>query len=338
MSAAALEGQLEAFEIVDAWDGDPVDPGMDEPTPREIVAALTPEQREQRVRNLVKQAHRIYDDTITELVAGRNVAATCIMWSGGNDSNTLAHIMRSRATHTVMIDTTIGIEQTRQFVRDQTKEWAIPLIEHRGAKSYEDFIFEPIPGFPNGRGFPGPGLHYMVYQQMKERGWRKVPHDFGISGSQKDRVIFVSGRRRAESERRVDAPIREAVGTMVWCSPLIMWTKLDLMTYRRMNPDVPRNQVADLIHMSGECLCGAFAKPDELDEIGAWFPADVAYIRSLEARADAAGIQAPYNRWGHGQNGNAKDAPKGRSLTCGASCEPLKGQSTLDDLIAGRAA
>lgn len=26
-------------------------------------------------------------------------------------------------------------------------------------------------------------------------------------------------------------------------------------------------------HMSGECLCGAFAKPGELDEIRFWYPA-----------------------------------------------------------------
>lgn len=322
------------FAIADAWEGDPVNPGMDEPTPREIVAALTQEQREERVQNLVKQAHQIYDDTITELGAGRDIVSTCIMWSGGNDSNTLAHIMRNRATHAVMIDTTIGIEKTRQFVRDQAAAWNLPLIEHTGPSSYEDLVFEPIPGFPNGRGFPGPGLHFLMYQRLKERGWRLVPHDFGISGSQKDRVIFLAGRRRAESERRADAPIREVAGTILWCSPIIMWTKLDLMTYRRMNPDVPRNQVADLIHMSGECLCGAFAQRGELDEIGYWYPETVERIRALEAKADAAGIPAPYNRWGHGRNGNAKDAPKGRSLTCGAACEQqLPGQTTIEDQI-----
>jgi len=327
-----MSDQAELFVITEAWDGDPVDPGMDEPTPKEIVAALTPEQRVRRVHNLVKQAHQIYADTITELGAGRNISATCIMWSGGNDSNTMAHIMRSTATHAVMIDTTIGIEQTRQFVRNQAAEWGLPLIEHTGPESYEDLILEPIPGFPNGRGFPGPGLHFLMYQRLKERGWRLVPHDFGISGSQNDRVIFLSGRRRAESERRHDAPIREAVGTMLWCSPLIMWTKLDLMTYRRLNPDVPRNQVSDALHMSGECLCGAFAKRDELDEITDWYPETAKMIRDLEAKADAAGIQPPYNRWGHGRNGNAKDAPKGRSITCGAACEQqLPGQTTLEE-------
>jgi hypothetical protein len=68
-----------------------------------------------------------------------------------------------------------------------------------------------------------------------------------------------------------------------------------------MHPDVPRNPASDLIHMSGECLCGAFAHPGELDEIGEWYPDVVAEIRALEAEARAAGIPEPFCRWGHGE-------------------------------------
>jgi 3'-phosphoadenosine 5'-phosphosulfate sulfotransferase (PAPS reductase)/FAD synthetase len=329
-----MTDQLEAFTLTEAYNGDPLNPDLGEPTPREIIASLTQEQREQRVRALVKQAHWIYDEGIRVHGRGRNIAGTVIMWSGGNDSNTLAHVMRSKATHAAMIDTTIGVEQTRQFVRKQAAEWGLPLIEHTGPASYEELVLEKLADYPNGRGFPGPGMHYLMYQRLKERGFRKIPHDFDISGSTKDAVVLLGGRRRAESERRKDVPEFEDRGTMLWITPLVMWTKLDIITYRRMNPDVPRNQVADLIHMSGECLCGSFAKPDELEEVGYWYPETKQMIRDLEAKADAQGIPAPFNRWGHGSNGNAKGAPTGRSLTCGAACEPLKGQSTIEDVLA----
>jgi len=61
--------------------------------------------------------------------------------------------------------------------------------------------------------------------------------------------------------------------------------------------EVPRSPVADKIHKSGECLCGAFARPDELKEIEFWYPETAAYIKSMEAEALAMGKKFPY--WGH---------------------------------------
>lgn len=87
-----------------------------------------------------------------------------------------------------------------------------------------------------------------------------------------------------------------------------MWTELDLNTYRALH-DVPRNPVADLIHMSGECLCGAFAKPGELDEIGYWFPETKAEIEALEVEVRAAGHREAICKWGHGQGSPSKAGP-----------------------------
>ena len=47
--------------------------------------------------------------------------------------------------------------------------------------------------------------------------------------------------------------------------------------------------------MSGECLCGAYAKRGELDEIALWYPDVAARIRDLERRVAANGLA--YNRW-----------------------------------------
>jgi hypothetical protein len=93
----------------------------------------------------------------------------------------------------------------------------------------------------------------------------------------------------------------EKDGSAIWASPIAMWTKLDMNTYRLMCGDVPVNPVSEKLHMSGECLCGSFAKPNELDEIRMWFPDVAAEIDQLEAEVRAAGHKEPFCRWGHGQ-------------------------------------
>jgi hypothetical protein len=90
---------------------------------------------------------------------------------------------------------------------------------------------------------------------------------------------------------------------VVWVSPLVDWTTLDLTTYRLMQGDVPVNEVSDLIHMSGECCCGSFAKLGEREELAFWFPEVLDRIESLEAAiADRVDIPAHRRRWGWGAN------------------------------------
>jgi hypothetical protein len=68
--------------------------------------------------------------------------------------------------------------------------------------------------------------------------------------------------------------------------------------------------------MSGECLCGAFAKPGELKEIETWFPETGKRIRELERKVAAAGFpwgweESPPPWWGkvkHAEKAGQDDA------------------------------
>lgn len=255
--------------------------------------------------HLLAEAYQLVDQAQAELVEadGREVAATCILFSGGNDSTTLAHMFKDSATSAVHANTGIGIEQTRQFVRDTCEAWGLPLMEvHPGpGNTYREMVLE--------QGFPGPAHHFKMYQRLKERGLRQARRKY-VKNPRKERVIFLAGRRREESDRRKDVPAMEREGSTVWVSPLVNWTREDLNTYRSIY-DVPRNEVADLLHMSGECLCGAFAKRGELGEIGYWFPEVQAEIEALEQEVAAAG-KAPEQRrtWGWGaERGRYKSGP-----------------------------
>jgi 3'-phosphoadenosine 5'-phosphosulfate sulfotransferase (PAPS reductase)/FAD synthetase len=263
---------------------------------------------------LIDDARRIVDEAVDIYFQNHTVAARVILFSGGNDSTVLAHLFRDDATHAAHINTGIGIEQTRQFVRDTCMAWGLPLIE-RGpdAKdSYRHLVLD--------QGFPGPAQHFKMYQRLKERGLRKVRAEF-ITDPRTQRVLFFAGRRRQESARRAEIPEHERIGSTVWVSPLANWSKLDLNAYRREVGDVPRNEVADTLHMSGECLCGAFAKRNELDEIGMWYPAVRDEINALEVEVRDAGIPEPQCHWGWGAERAFQQSPDQMELfETGALC------------------
>lgn len=282
------------------------------------VSRLTRTQREQRVSDLVVLSHEIIDDAVRVHAPHKQLAFTAVLFSGGNDSTVLAHLMRHRADYAIHANTTIGIEQTRQFVRDTCAGWGLPLIEEMAPISYTDLVVNS--------GFPGPALHWFMYQRLKERGLRLARHRLGIARARKRFGLFLAGRRWSESARRsIPGQVlpHNDDGAVVWASPLVAWTKADLNTYRAIHADldpVPVNEVSDLIHMSGECLCGSFAHRGELDELGYWFPDVRAEIEEIENRVAAAGHTGPLARWGHGIGTASRSGPMCDS--CDARYQP----------------
>jgi 3'-phosphoadenosine 5'-phosphosulfate sulfotransferase (PAPS reductase)/FAD synthetase len=312
---------VKQLEIFGGVEHDPLRPGLEEPTPPELIARLTGRERRARVEFLVAQAHQIYQDALVA-AGGREIVGSVLCFSGGNDSTVLGHIFKDVATHAVHVRTGIGIEETTQFVRDVTASWNLPLLvrDPPPGSTYEELVTE--------FGFPGPGFHYKMFQRLKERALRRVRKEL-VTNGRKQRVIFIAGRRRAESERRKDIPLLEHEDSIIWASPLALWTKLDMITYRLMRGDVPTNQVSELIGMSGECLCGSFAKPGELEAVGAHFPAIQAHIQRLQDKLTAAGFTWPLNVWGHGQ----RVPSQGSSDEVGKFCTSCRTQDPLWTLV-----
>ncbi|GAA5096722.1 phosphoadenosine phosphosulfate reductase family protein [Nocardia iowensis] len=278
---------------------DPLRPGLDAPTPIQDVARLAASGRRERVLRLRHQAEQIFSDALATHLGRHRVAAVCVLFSGGSDSTSLAHLFRHRATHAIHCNTTIGIEATREFVRATCLEWDLPLLEEIAPKPFRQLVVE--------RGFPGPPMHPKMYSRLKERGLRQARRKL-VADTRRERVVFLAGRRRQESRRRARVPLHERDGSVIWISPIANWTVLDLNTYRQLAGDVPVNPVSQLLHMSGECLCGSFAKPGELEQIRAWYPDTDAEIDSIAAEVTAAGHRPPHNRWGHGSGRRSRAA------------------------------
>lgn len=208
------------------------------------------------------------------------------LFSGGHDSFSARYVASQHPAFTaaVHINTGIGIRGTRDYVVETCKNRKWKLLEYKAVENvgkngnpdpqvYDDFVRR--------HGFPGPHGHGMMYVRLKERALLRLQRDHGATarGKEKRRVLYVSGCRTQESERRMaNTQEMQVDGQRIWCAPIHDWSKLDtteLLEYAKQ----PRNPIVDLIHKSGECLCGAFAKKGELAELGIWPETREAYER-----------------------------------------------------------
>jgi 3'-phosphoadenosine 5'-phosphosulfate sulfotransferase (PAPS reductase)/FAD synthetase len=217
------------------------------------------------------------------------------LFSGGHDSVTATAIaaMLPGFTAAVHINTGIGIERTRQYVYDTAKAQHWGLIEKRAVDNtkadgtpdpmiYEDFALK--------HGFPGPHGHRFMYIKLKQRGLDALEREWKCTPEKP--LLYITGARSDESQRRMaNTEPFKIEGRRIWCAPIHDWTKLDITDFMEWQ-QIPRNPVVDLIHKSGECLCGAFAKKGELEELALWPETRPAYdrIKALEVEVRAAGF------------------------------------------------
>lgn len=218
------------------------------------------------------------------------------LFSGGHDSlcSTAVAAKHPAFTAAVHINTGIGIKETRQFVRTTCRTHGWPLIEmHPDRKTYRDLVIE--------QGMPaGPKAHNTTYYWLKQRQVRRLvaEHKQGRHG----RVVLVTGIRKQESERRMSAvmsvPVHR-IGAQVWVNPILEWSKADCQDFMEAE-GLKRNRVVDLLHRSGECLCGALARRSELKDIEGWFPLTAQEIYTYERLAEEHGHRD--DRWAVRQN------------------------------------
>lgn len=220
-------------------------------------------------------------DVIVDAYEQHRPSHVFALFSGGHDSlcSTAVAAGHPAFTAAVHINTGVGIEQTRRFVRDTCASRGWPLLEyHPDAKTYRDLIVE--------KGMPGgPKAHNTTYYWLKQRQVRRLvaEHKQGRHG----RVMLVTGIRAAESERRMAATMAvpvHRVGAQVWVNPILDWAKADCHDFMEAER-LPRNEVVDLLHRSGECLCGALAHHSEMREIETWYPGEAETLHGYERLA-----------------------------------------------------
>lgn len=283
------------------------------------------EIRQARLDGLIEESNHIVDRALA-FAREWEVRGVIGLFSGGNDSTILAHLFRERVTAFGHANTQVGAEPTRQFVRDTCRRWNVPLLERVGSAqssgyTYEDLVLRRCPSmkataryshvWPGG--FPGQAGHRTFFGHLKERALRLIRREL-IDSPRNQRVVFLDGRRAEESPNRArfartraDRPWAMA-GTEINVSPMLAWTKLDLNEYRRRYPELPRNETADLLHMSMECACGCYAHEGEMNEIETWLPGLAEWLHSLEWQLRRLQLDIPPNTlaWGWNRSGRCR--------------------------------
>ncbi|WP_406730931.1 hypothetical protein [Streptomyces sp. NBC_01794] len=321
-------------------------PGMPDVLAKKPPKATDGEHMARTLDEAIARSHEILD----EALATYPVIATFGLFSGGNDSVVLMHLMRQRYDAMLHVNTGTGIPFTTQHAYEVAEAWAKQHNELRPRNSYRDLVLGKViasTGVNAGKravwkGFPGPAGHKVMYRHLKDEPLMRFRRGVVGNEGRTKKIIYLGGMRWGETERRFrNAEAIDPDGAIIWVSPLVHWTDAHMREYRAQNrchklhkhaphrmctdDALPLNEVTEHLHMSGECLCGAFAKPGELDEIEFFYPETAAKFRALEREAEAAGIAAC--KWGQKPPGASDAAAAGRLCS---SCVAIPGQ---DDLI-----
>lgn len=210
-------------------------------------------------------------------------------FSGGRDSLANCDWMMENVPGCELFhcNTGIGIERTREYVRDTCRDRGWPLHEIRAkedcGQDYDAIVLK--------HGFPGPDSHQFMYSLLKERPIRSMVRTCKVGHSRRARVLIASGARHDESVRRMGYAGKEVhrEGAQVWVNPIYWWTMSDRDAYIKAR-GLPINPISAMLGMSGECLCGAFAHKGEKSLVRIVCPGTAARIDALEQRALAAGF------------------------------------------------
>lgn len=235
-------------------------------------------------------------------------------FSGGDDSLVTTHWMMENITscRVAHFNTGIGIEATRDFVRGTCESNGWPLKEVRAkedcGQDYDELVLA--------HGFPGPGMHYKMFQRLKERCVRELSRCLKQKAS--DKILIATGIRKDESARRAGYKysVIDIVGSVIWVNPFYYRDKAWFMAYIAQHK-LPRNPVSQMLGMSGECLCGAYAHKGEKAAIKLVCPKTHARIEALEKAVAARGFS-----WGWEDAPPKKQRPsRGNFMPMCVGCE-----------------
>lgn len=310
---------------------------------------------------------------ITVNYGPRELLGLFTLYSGGRDSVNTVHVVRRylrdrpQFAHffqgVVHVNTGTAIQATTDHVREAIQAWDMKLHELRPRADYLDLVLGNVLsttgeniGRPVWIGFPGPGgdSHQVMYRRLKDEPLQRLRASLVKSNGTRRKVMFIGGMRWAESDKRFRTANEVDVdGGIVWVSPVVHWTNDHMKEYRdrhrcqrvhkhqphRMCDDdaLPVNEVTEHLHMSGDCACGAFAKPGEKDERAFFYPEHGKEIDRWEKAARDAGI--PACRWGQEPPKGFKQTPDGNQAggksvierLCAACAPQLPGQTDLLD-------
>jgi 3'-phosphoadenosine 5'-phosphosulfate sulfotransferase (PAPS reductase)/FAD synthetase len=214
-------------------------------------------------------------DLISQAIEEYKPRSVFAMFSGGNDSvcSTFLASQHVEFTAAVLVDTGIAIKQAHEHARITCETMGWPLLVYKSPFKYDDLVMQ--------YGFPGPSQHRVMYIQLKERAIDALVRDH--KQKRTDKIILITGVRKQESTRRMETVTGPIVKhkAKIWIAPMWDWDN-DRRDQFIQDNNLPRNPIKPLIHVSGDCLCGAFAGKGELELLHIFFPEEYRRIKVLQ--------------------------------------------------------
>lgn len=216
------------------------------------------------------------------------------LFSGGDDSLVTTHMLMEHFgwDYVFHINTGTGIPETHEYVRETCDEFGWELVEYH-AHDHVDKDGNPDPQIyeemVKQHGFPGPAMHYKMFQRLKERQVQRLIRDY--KEEWQDRILLGTGVYKGESDRRFknySDPI-DRKGCQVWVNPCLYWSERDFYEYREEH-NLPRNPVSEKLCHSHECGCNCFGSWEERVEVELHYPGYMEWVENLEAEVKAAGF------------------------------------------------
>lgn len=264
------------------------------PLPEQVAEAV------ERSDSVLKEARQKYDfDKVFAAVSGGNDSQTALTVTHRSDELDLDGV--------IFIDTGINISQTKEFVRQEAEKRGLEFhcvgdeyaLETEGYKKLLKVY-----------GFPGPPQHNHMFFNLKGKRLNRFLKETGGT------IGLISGVLQDESTRRMenigDDPIEEK-SHGIWISPIYDWLEETVDKYRE-HLDLRENDVTAMLHVSGDCNCGAYGQRAELLDLKSFYPEaakEIARLEEMVGKRVAQGkIPAEYALWAHGRdNPLDMDAP-----------------------------
>ncbi len=232
------------------------------------------------------------------------------LFSGGKDSLTACHSLWKKGLLKEVLYCRTGVGLNEEYVVEMCKKfnWKLNIVEPKEGETYEDFVRK--------FSFPHQGAHNAVMGYLK---WHPMRKWYMIQKKAGRDITFISGRRKKESARRKrmksNVEYSKTEGMKFWAS-IYNWETVDVWDYLKKH-NLQRSPIYDTMHMSGDCLCGAFSTRGESHWLQVFHPELAERFRLLEEKYRG--------RKGHNMN----SSKWGNQI----SLSDMKNQTNLDDLI-----
>ncbi len=193
------------------------------------------------------------------------------LYSGGKDSTVTASVLEEAGLldGVIAMDTGISDPDWMPFILRSCEKKGWNLKVYKTNENYDNLVLK--------YGFPGPGLHGLFMNYLKGRCIRQYKKD-------NPNGVLASGVRTKESKRR-------KFNTKMWSvmegvpifAPIYHWSDDEVWAYFTEH-GFEKAPAYEKLCISGDCLCGAFASPEEPYLLKTYYPEVYARLKSLEEK------------------------------------------------------